>query len=435
MGLALAASLGLLGCSTPKAEPDYKLVTQAWRTIEGQYVDQTAVEPKRLTYGAIRGMVDSLEDTGHSTFLEPEMVKELKNTERGEFKGVGIEIQMKLGRVVVVAPFDDSPAQRAGIRPGDIISKVGGDDISDWPLQRVIEKIGGGRTGSKITLTIQDPRSSKSREITLARASIKLHQVTWNRLPGTELAHLRLAAFDFGATRDLKKALKAIEGENLKGIVFDLRNNPGGLLDEAIGVASQFLKQGNVLIARDARGQTDEVPVEEGGVAPQMPVVVLVNAGSASAAEIVAGALQDAQRASLLGETTFGTGTVLQQFRLGDGSALLLAVQEWLTPKGRSFWHKGLTPDYAVTLPTEIDPCLPLGERTLTRAQLEAADDRQLLRALVLLENQVKTAGATPRDLSEPQTTHIQNGTKNKGPSPRSSNSLRGRIARGGHPA
>jgi len=359
-------------------------MAQAWNTIQRQYVDRTAVQPKDLTYGAISGMVDALGDTGHSTFLTPEMVTELRNMERGEFKGVGVEIQVKEGHVVIVTPLDDSPAQRAGLRAGEVILKVGGEEISDWPLSRVVDRI-TGKVGTKVTLTLQDPRSGRTRQVSLVRASIKLHEVTWQRLPGTSIAHLRLATFDAGVTRDLKKALTQIKNEGLTGIVLDLRNNPGGLLDEAVGVASQFLKEGNVLVAKDAKGQSEPVPVEKGGLATDVPLVALVNEGSASAAEIVAGALQDAHRATLVGETTFGTGTVLGEFRLSDGSALLLAIEEWLTPEGHSIWHKGITPQLVMALPAEVTPLLPATERELTPEQLQTSDDRQLLRALEIV--------------------------------------------------
>lgn len=382
--------LGAMGCSsTAKTQPDFGLMAQAWNTIQHHYVDPAGVQPTELTYGAISGMVDSLGDTGHSAFLTPDMVNELKTTERGEFKGVGIEIQMKNGRAVVVAPLDGSPAQKAGLQPGDVILKVAGEDIIDWPLSRVVDRI-TGRAGTKVSLTLQDARSNRTREVTLVRASIKLHEVTWQRLPGTTCAHLRLASFDAGVTRDLKNALRDIQNEKLTGILLDLRNNPGGLLDEAVGVASQFLNGGNVLLAKDAKGVVESVPVEKGGVATNTPLAVLVNEGSASAAEIVAGALQDAHRAPLLGETTFGTGTVLQRFRLSDGSALLLAVEEWLTPNGRSFWHKGLTPQVVVTLPPEVSPLLPSAERGMTAEQLQRSDDRQLLAALRLLNRQTE---------------------------------------------
>jgi carboxyl-terminal processing protease len=181
----------------------------------------------------------------------------------------------------------------------------------------------------------------------------------------------------------------------LTGVVLDLRNNPGGLLDEAVGVASQFLADGVVLQAKDAKGKLSQVPVEKGGAATNIPMSVLINEGSASAAEIVAGALQDNRRADLVGQTTFGTGTVLQEFRLSDGSALLLAVEEWLTPKGQSFWHKGVTPDFPVALPTDANPVFPTAEKTMSAKELQACEDRQLLDALRLVNRMASPANIT----------------------------------------
>ncbi|PWU08051.1 MAG: S41 family peptidase [Verrucomicrobia bacterium] len=377
------------GCrSTPKEGPDARLISQAWNTIQKQYVNQSAVQPNDLTYGAIEGMVDALGDTGHSTFLTPSMVEELELVQRGEFKGVGIEINMKNGRVVIVAPLDDSPAQRAGLRPGDIILKINEQDITDWGMGKVVEKI-SGRSGTKVTLTVQDPQTDKTREVTMVRTSIKLHEVSWAELPGTKIAHLRVATFDAGVTRDLRKALSEIEREGVQGIILDLRNNPGGLLDEAISTASQFLKEGNVLLAKDAKGEVTPMPVEKGGTATAIPIVVLVNEGSASAAEIVAGALQDAHRAPVVGQTTFGTGTVLSEFRLADGSALLLAVEEWLTPNGTSFWHKGIKPNVAVTLPSEAQILLPSAEKVMNPFQVRTNQDVQLVKALEVADKEI----------------------------------------------
>ncbi len=374
------------GCASSHKEPNLTLMSQAWQTIAQNYVDRSALDSKEMTYGAIGGMVDALGDTGHSSFLTPEMVKELGRMERGEFKGVGIEIQSKNGQVVVVSPMDGSPAEKAGVRPGDVILKVGGQDVADWPLNRVVQEI-SGRQGTKVSLTLLEPRTGRTRELTLVRASIKLREVTWTRIPGTDFAHVRLASFDAGVTRDLRKALVDIHNAGLRGVVLDLRNNPGGLLTEAISVASQFLESGNVLLSRNTKGQVEPVPVEKGGLATDVPLVVLVNEGSASAAEIVAGALQDSHRARLIGQTTFGTGTVLEEFRLADGSALLLAVQEWLTPSGHSFWHKGVTPEFTLPLAADAQPIFPASEKSMTAEQLAHSEDRQLQKAIELISN------------------------------------------------
>jgi carboxyl-terminal processing protease len=366
------------------ATSDFKLMAEAWNTIKRFYVDRPAVKPLPLTFGAISGMVDALGDTGHSRFMTPEMVKIERNFAVGHFVGIGVEVQLKGGHVVIVAPLDGSPAQQAGLRAGDMILKVNGQDVTGLPLDQVVERI-SGKAGTSVSLTVLRPGTSQMQNVTLVRASITIHNVTWQHLPETAIAQVRIAAFSEGVTKDLKEALKSIKEKRLKGIILDLRNNPGGLLAEAVGVASQFLRGGNALLEKNAKGKITPVPVKPDGIAPDIPMVVLINGGTASAAEIVSGALKDAQRAILIGETTFGTGTVLSQFFLSDGSALLLAVEEWLTPDGQVIWHKGITPNQIVRLPPDVMPLFPEAEKGMTPAQLRARKDEQLLRALDLL--------------------------------------------------
>jgi carboxyl-terminal processing protease len=377
-------TLFLGGDVPPVSNQNIGLIEQAWNLVDKNYVDRAAIKPTQMTYGAISGLVDSLGDTGHSTFLSPEMVKEEQNFTKGQFEGVGLEIQMKNGEIVIVAPIDGSPAQKAGLHPGDIILKVNGVDVSGLSVGQVANMV-LGPVGTQVTLNIQDPKTGGTRDVTLQRAQINLQNVTWHMLPGTTIAHLRLASFSQGVTQDLKQALQEIQAQGGTGLILDLRNDPGGLLSEAIGVASQFLTSGNVLLERNVKGEVKPIPVEFGGVAPTIPMVVLINGGTASAAEIVSGALQDAHRAQLVGETTFGTGTVLNEFPLSDGSALLLATEEWLTPNGGSIWHHGITPDVQVSLPANITPLVPETEQGLTATQLTASGDNQLLRALKIL--------------------------------------------------
>jgi carboxyl-terminal processing protease len=370
----------------PGARPDLRLIYEAWGLIERYYVDHAAAQPRTITYGAISGMVDALGDTGHSRFLSPQMVRAMAELERNKFQGIGAEIQLKAGHFVIVAPFDGSPAQRAGLIPGDIILQVNGQDVTGLPLEQVVEKI-SGPAGTSVKLTILAPASGHSRQVTLTRATIKLHYVTWHMLPGSQIVHLRISAFDQGASGDLRQALIRIRNVGANGLILDLRNNPGGLLDEAVDSASQFLSEGNVLVAKNERGQEKPVPVKAGGVATTVPLVALVNGGTASGAEIMAGALQDAQRAQLVGERTFGTGTVLSEFKLSDGSALLLAIEEWLTPAGHVIWHKGIPPNVVVALPPGVSPIFPEDERTMSAGQLLHSGDTQLLRALELLHS------------------------------------------------
>ena len=370
---------------------DFGLLAQAWSAIQRHYVDRSAVQRDSLTYGAISGMVDALGDTGHSVFLTPDMAKQLGTIVSGRLKGIGVEIRMKNRQVVIVTALDDSPAQRAGLRSGDIIMSVDGWDIAGRPLDQVVERI-SGPVGTTVTLEILDPKTHQVRRVSIVRAVIRITDVTWQRLPGTDVADLRIASFDDGVVTELRTALGQIRQQGMRGLILDLRNNPGGVLDEAVGAASQFLSGGNVLLVKDAKGRVTPVPVRPGGIAPAIPAAVLVNGGSASGAEIVAGALRDAHRAELVGETTFGTGTVLEEFPLRDGSALLLAVEEWLTPDGDSYWHKGVTPELVIPLPADANPLVPTMERSMTASELGSSSDAQLLGALKWVTG--KMAGA-----------------------------------------
>ncbi|HEX3625245.1 MAG TPA: S41 family peptidase [Verrucomicrobiae bacterium] len=367
-------------------------IAQAWNIIERNYVARASVTPEALTYGAISGMVDALGDTGHSVFLNPSMVKELQVTETGgKLKGVGIQVEMNPNRqVVIMTPLDNSPAQRAGIHPGEIIMSVDGRDITGLALSQVVKLI-SGKVGTPVELGMLNPKTRQLRTVKLVRADIPLSDVSWRRLPGTEVATVRIAGFDDHMSEDLRKALREIKHQEMKGLILDLRNNPGGVLDEAVRVASQFSTGGNVLLVKSAQGKITPVPADAGGLATNIPMTVLINRGSASAAEIVAGALRDARRAKLIGETTFGTGTVLNEFPLSGGAAMLLAVDEWLTPDGKSFWHKGIEPDIEIGLPPGVLPLLPAAMAGMTPEELQSTDDQQLLRALEQVNQQIKT--------------------------------------------
>ncbi len=377
----------------PDAASDFRLMAEAWNTIHQVYVDPAAVRPNRLTWGAISGMVGSLDDAGHSRFLTPDMRRIERSVTRGAVEGIGAEIRSKRDRITIVAPLDNSPAQQAGLRPGDVILKVDGASVSGLPLDDVVARI-VGKANTPVTLNVLTPSSGNTRTLHLVRRRIPVHSVTWHRLPGTALAHVRIAGFTKGVSADLRKALLAIQGDSLTGVVLDLRSDPGGLLEEAVGVASEFLTTGNVALKKDAAGNVHAIRVQSGGVAPGLPMVVLIDQGTASASEIVAAALHDAHRARLIGETTFGTGTILKSFPLSDGSALLLAVAEWLTPAGHLLWHQGVHPDVAVSLPPHGMPLLPAAEHGMTAEQLRLSRDAPLLRALAML---TRTARVDPR--------------------------------------
>jgi carboxyl-terminal processing protease len=393
-GLGLGVGL-MMGCQflnaytpsgqiPPYAAGDFRLMAEAWNTIQKFYVDRAALIPRRMTYGAISGMTASLEDTEHSRFLTPEMVKQEKDFSQGTLEGIGVEVKMKNNQMVVLTPLDNSPGQKAGLKPGDIILKVNDQDISGLPLGEAVGLI-LGPPGTKVKLTILTPQIDRTREIVLTRARIVLQNVSWAFLSSSSVAHVRIASFSAGVTRDLRKVLSEVKQERDAHLILDLRNNPGGLFEEALGTASQFLRSGTVVWEKDAKGKLTSVAAKPGGLADDLPMVVLVNAGTASAAEIVAGALQDRGRARIVGEQTFGTGTVLEKFSLSDGSALLLAIEEWLTPNERTIWHRGIRPNVVAALSPDTNPLFPLEDKNMTMEQIQARKDIQLLRALEMI--------------------------------------------------
>ena len=368
------------------AERDFQLMAQAWNIIHRNYVDRGALQSSVLTHASIQGMTDSLGDSGHTVYLNPEMRRHASAAMRSKFTGIGIEIKTQDRRAVVAATLDGSPALRAGVRAGDIILEVDGHSVAGLPLSELEDQI-TGPAGTAVRLGVLDPGDGHRKEFNIVRASIKFPNVTWHALPGGQVAHLRVALFGEGVAHDVRGALLEIQRQGMRSVILDLRNDPGGVLEEAVEVASEFLSGGNVFLSKNADGKITPEPVKPGGVATNMSIVILINGGSASASEIVAGALRDAHRASLVGQTTFGTGTVLSQFQLSDGSALLLAVSEWLTPGGRSFWHRGIKPDAEVALPANTVALIPARETDLTAAGLQTSGDEQLLRALSLLDN------------------------------------------------
>jgi carboxyl-terminal processing protease len=365
-------------------QPDLKLVAEAWHLIARHYVDRSAIRPQRMTYDAIGAMVDSLGDTGHSVFLTPRMVRESREALQGHFPGIGAEVRMRDKQVVVVAPLDGSPAQKAGLRSGDVIYKVDGKSVAGESLAQVVRRI-RGPAHTKVVLSIREAGDGHSRRVAIVRAVVEVQSVSWHLVPGTRIADLRIAEFSDGTAASLRRAIDGLRGAGARAVVLDLRNDPGGLLSQAVAVASEFLQGGNVLLERDAAGHLSPVAVKGEKDRLKLPMAVLVSGGTASAAEIVTGALQDANRAVVVGEKTFGTGTVLDEYPLSDGSALMLAVREWLTPAGHTIWHKGIRPNVRATLAAGVEPVYPEALEGLSAARLKASEDVQLLKAVALL--------------------------------------------------
>lgn len=372
------------------AAKKFGIFWQAWNILDQHYVDQKALNPTTMTYGAISGMLDSLGDTGHTRFLSPQDLAQEQRSLSGQLEGIGAELAMRNGQPTIVAPLPDSPALHAGVRAGDVLVKVNGKSVANESLDQIVSQV-SGKAGTKVTISVIHPGQSKVTDITITRAKILVPSVTWAMLPGTTVAHVLISQFAEKTTYQLVQNIKDARDHGATAIILDLRNNPGGIFDEAIGVASQFISKGAVLIEQNAQGQRKVDDVKPGGSATSIPMVVLVNSGTASASEIVAGAIKDHNRAKIVGQTTFGTGTVLSQYSLSDGSAILVGTTEWFTPDGHQIWHKGITPDISVSLPANVIPLTPLTEQGMTAKQLQNYGDAQLLKALDLLEQ--KQAG------------------------------------------
>jgi carboxyl-terminal processing protease len=237
-------------------------------------------------------------------------------------------------------------------------------------------------------VTFRREPDGPERSVSMTRADVPIQPVSWTLVPGTKTALFRLEQFSNGAADDMVETLKAARAAGAERIVLDLRGNPGGYVNEAVGVASQFLTQGLVYVERNAQGDTTDHEVSPGGVATDLPLVVVVDGNTASSAEIVSGALQDAGRAKVVGQTTFGTGTVLGEFDLSDGSALRVGTVEWLTPSGRRIWHEGIAPDVPIALPSEVRPLTPEDIGRLTAAAAKTLDDPQLAKALEVVSTE-----------------------------------------------
>jgi carboxyl-terminal processing protease len=394
-GLAVGssgASLGTgplqAGTATPRPSgtpADAALVDEAWRVIHESYVDPNGLDDQKLAYGAIRGMTDAVGDEGHTSFMTAEEAKDADQSLSGTFVGIGVQVGPgdNDSGITITTVFPNTPAEASGLRRGDRIVAVDGKSTTGETVDETVSRVRGPE-GEKVTLTIGRAGVADF-DVTITRRKFDLPLVSWAMVPGTTLAMIRLDQFATGSTDAMKAAIGAAEKGGATGIILDLRSNPGGYVNEAVGVASQFLEEGIVYQSFDRSGERKDADVEPGGLATDLPLVVLANGDTASSAEIVSGAIQDAGRAKVIGEKTFGTGTVLGRFDLSDGSSLRIGVERWLTRNGRPIWHEGLEPDIKVALPADVDPLLPDTLRDMTAAELAASKDDQVKRAVQLL--------------------------------------------------
>ncbi|MEF3273169.1 MAG: S41 family peptidase [Chloroflexus sp.] len=363
---------------------NFAVFWDVWQLARKRYVDPAAADPNRMLEGAIDGMLATLGDEGHTRFLTAAEAAQWQESLSGEFEGIGIYVGKRNGELLILALIEGSPAAAAGLRAGDRIMAVDGMDITGWTIDELVARV-RGPAGTSVTLEV-NRRDAGLLRFTITRARINAPSVSWALLPD-QIALIRITSFDEQAANLLRKALTEAKAANARGIVLDLRNNPGGLLSALLTIAGEFLPADTpVLIERGRDGTQRVSKTRTTGIAQDIPLVVLINGGSASAAEILAGALQDAQRAVLVGETTVGTGTVLTPFRLSGGARLLLGTQEWRTPSGRQIRNKGIEPDRVVPQPLDAPILLPAEARNLSPAELAMSGDVQLLAALAELQ-------------------------------------------------
>ncbi len=336
---------------TPFSQPtdvDFNsgLFWHVWSALKTNYVKQP-VDDQDLFYGSLKGLVTGIDDP-YSVFLEPELAKKFLEDMSGSFEGVGMELGIKDDRLTVIAPLPDTPAFRAGLRAGDKIFTIDERDTSGMGVDEAVNLIRGPK-GTPVGLTIWHQGDTKTEDIEIIRDVINIKTVSWE-LKGNKIAYLKVSHFSEDTWKDFQNIALVISRADPNGLILDLRNNPGGYLDTAVNMAGYWLGKEIVVISKDARGEEKKYQAQNGGDLKHIPTIILVNQGSASASEILAGALQDYKQATILGEKTFGKGSVQELENLSDGSALKLTVAYWYTPLGRSINEEGIVPDVEVKM-------------------------------------------------------------------------------------
>lgn len=349
--------ISIQNLAPPKTFDDinFTLFFDVYKKLQESYINKNDIDAQKLYYGAISGMVAALGDP-YTAFLPPQQNKEVKEELAGHFDGIGAQLGVKDKKIIVIAPLKQSPAEKAGIKSSDWIVKVDGKDTFNWTLPETVSKIRGPK-GTKVILTVLHEDETEPVEISIIRDTIKIKSVEWDKEEknGKKIAVITLSRF--GETTELEwnrvvSEIMQFRSDNLEsfaGIVLDVRNNPGGFLNGAVFIASEFLSDGAVVLQENANGQRTTLSVDRVGKLLNYPLVVLINKGSASASEIVAGALFDRKRAKLVGEKSFGKGTIQEPQELAQGAGLHITVQKWLTPNG--IWvneNDGINPDIEV---------------------------------------------------------------------------------------
>src|SRR5256884_8033448 len=379
-----------------------KVFTEALSYVESNYVEE--VESEKVIQGAIRGMLKTLDP--HSSFMPADVYREMQVETEGRFGGLGIEITMRDDILTVVSPIEGTPAFRAGIQPGDQIIKVDGESTKEMSLVDAVKKLRGPE-GSAVTIAIFRPGFTEPKDFTLSRAVIQIKSVRWTKLKD-DIGYVKLRSFHKTTEEELEEALRDLGEQQIKALVLDLRNNPGGLLEQAIAVSNVFLEGGQLIVYTKGRlpNQNMKGFAKSDGFHVTYPVAVLINGGSASASEIVAGALQDLSRATVIGTQSFGKGSVQTIIPLSDGSGLRLTTAKYYTPKGRSIHGKGITPDIVVEIPKDPTAAKDRPQPSLDPME-ELKKDIQVQRALDVIKTmriiEQQRPGQNPQAQVRPQ--------------------------------
>ena len=351
--------------------------------IESKYVEEETAED--LIYGAMRGIALSLDP--YSQFLTPDDYKNLLVETEGKFGGLGIEITMKHGLLTIISPIEDTPAWKAGIEAGDIIIKIDGEMTKDITLNGAVKQLRGD-PGTKVILTVVRDESRKVEDITIVRGIIKIKDIKRPMILEDGVGYVKIGEFRESTSKDLSKALEKLDKEGLEALIIDVRNNPGGLLNSSIDISSKFLSNGEVVVSTDSRNEEKRIYKSDffGKKYLNIPIVVLVNKGSASASEILAAALRENNRAVLIGETTFGKGSVQTILPLSDGSAMRLTTSKYYTPNGGSIHEKGIKPDIVIPKENVEKTEEDVFEDLDKKKEFDYKNDNQIVRALDLVK-------------------------------------------------
>lgn len=363
------------------------IFAQGLAVIEEKYVEKKP--PQELIYGSLGGLLSSLDS--YSEFMSPDEYKDLLVETEGKFGGLGVEITIKDTLLTVVSPLEDTPAWNAGMKPGDIVVKIDGKITRGITISEAVKKL-RGEPGTKVTLTVLHDKDKKIEDMTIERAIIKIKDIKRAEMLQDGIGYIRITEFRENTAKELDKGLEGLKKTGLKGLVIDVRNNPGGLLETAIEVTSRFLEDGKIIVSTKGRTEKENIykSIPLKGKYTDIPMVVLVNKGSASASEILASALRDNKKAILLGETTFGKGSVQTIIPLSDNSALRLTTSKYYTPSGLSIHEKGVEPDISMANDTKLqskeDAKEDIFENLEKKNEFDYKKDPFIVRAVDLLK-------------------------------------------------